>query len=524
MNSWSELQKNLVETNEFIAEIDVETITFTRMGNYKATPYNLEQNLITVPAAKSLKGVWRWWARTAIVGAFDGRVNYKEANKYLNKILGGTGKGEGSSLFRLEISDIKFPINFETNLSQICNEIDKFYEKAKDFLMDQRLRSYLPHNTKVSISLNPSNTVITIEHRNIPLYRYKNFVEGELIKKGPLKDYFVKSQLHIRSKNGRHRIVATLQIPNLNIYPKIPRVKLLLMKRRDNEDDTLNKANIDSQRIMNYLKRVKEEMAVLVSKGLRFKISLYGIRDEEKVNFLLSSFLLSLILGGIGSLTKRAFGSLKLISFRFREGLKIDRGIQEIFQELQDKEFIANELKETLKKLCDITITHAKRLFNISKTQESRSIPIVPSLSNIRIEVIECPSPDLSKIGGAFVKQTWKTKPVAQGRNLHTWILGLPRFQERTKTGYAIKVKRDHEIYEPLRRISSIGARYFKTRSKNFIIVFGLLSEDWPKDLWHIRSKNQPDYEKLVKEIPNGNSLQKVFDYAFEKVISLVCK
>jgi CRISPR type III-B/RAMP module RAMP protein Cmr1 len=515
MISWLELQKNLVDDHEFIAEIEVKTITFTRLGGYKATPYSLKQNLPTEPAAKSLKGVWRWWARTAIVGAYDGKINYRKANEYLNKILGGTDKDGGISLFRLEVSDIRFPADFSAKLIEISNEIDEFYRKVKDFLINQVSQLLLPHNTQVSVTLNPPDTSVTIEH-NKSLSQHKEHVDC-VIKQGPLGQYFVKSSL---GKRGC-MIVINLQIPKLNAYTQIPRVRLLLMKRGDREENNLRKNNIDSKKIMNYIERLKEEMAVLVSEGIKFRILLYGSKDEKNVNFALSSLLLSLILGGIGSMTKRAFGSLKLLSFRFRDDLKIAQEIQRVYHELRDREFVETELRETLEKLCYITIEHARRLFNICKIQGLHGIPIVPSLNNIRIEVVECKSLNLVKIGNAFVKQTWKPNPIAQGRNFHTWILGLPRFQERT--GYAIKIKDNHENYEPLRRLSSIGIRCFKTRNKIFVIVYGLLSGDWRKDdLWHIRRIDQRDPEQLVKKISIGNSLQEVFDNAFREVLKRV--
>lgn len=517
MSSWLEFQKNLVEAYDFIAEIDVETITLTRMGNYKTTPYSLKQNLFSLPTAKSLKGVWRWWARTAIVGAYNGRVNYKKANEHLNRILGGIGKDEGISLFRLEISDVRFPKDSDANLMKIINEIDKYYEKAKEFLILQEPQLSLPKNTKVSVTLNPSISGISIENQKILLHPYEMKL-GELIKDGPLGNYFVTSK---KAKKG-HKINISLKIPipNLNDYLKIPRIRLLLMKR-GNEEDVLDKNNIDSEKIIKYLERLKEEMSILVSTGLKFKILLYGSKEAEKVNFALSSLILSLILGGVGSMTKRAFGSLKLISFRFRHDLKISQEVQEVFQELQNKDFTKDELKNTLEKLCNITINYAKRVFNISKVQEFRGTPIVPSLSNIRIETIECSYPNLAKIGNAFLKQKWKQRLMVQGRDLHTWILGLPRFQE--ETGYA-KIKHNHKTYEPLRRISSIGARCFKTPHKNFIIVFGFLSDDWPMDLWHIRRKGQPEREKLVRDITIGSSLQSVFDQAFKEVLKRVCE
>lgn len=517
MSSWLEIQKEILNEQEFIAEINLKTITLTRLGSYKATPYSLNLNLLNEPTTNSLKGVWRWWARIAIVGAYSGKANYKKVNKHLNKLLGGAERNEGVSLFKLEVSDIEFPPNFKDRIAKISDGIDEFYKKAEDFLITQEPLLKLPQNTIVSVKLNPFAPKITIENKRIPLGRYKNRID-DIIKRGPLKDYFVDSQF----VSKHNRIEIKLRIPELNTYPQIPRIRLLLMKK-EAEEDTLTKNSVESEeekeKIKRYLERVKEEMSILVSEGLKFKVSLYGNGEVEKVNFALSSLLLSLILGGIGSITKRAFGSLKILSFKFKDSLKIDKEIEEIFQELVNKEFSKDELKRILERLCNITINYARRVFKIERVEEFCDIPTVPSLSKMRIEVIECTSPDLVKIGNAFVKQSWKTKPATQGRNVHTWILGLPRFQKRT--GYAIKQREGH--YDPLRRLSSIGVRLFKARNKNFIILFGLISNDWPRNLLHIRHRKQPEQEKPVKDITIGGSLHSVFDYAFKEVLKRVC-
>jgi len=496
MSSWTQLQEKLVQDYEFIAEIEVETITYMRLGNYKAVPHDLNEKLLNEPIAKSLKGVWRWWARTAIVGAYGGKVNYKEANKCLNKLLGGTGKGEGASLFRLEVSNIEFPENYKNMLKEINDEIDNFYNNAKNFLSNKVQKLRLPQNIKISVKLNPSDANITIEGKTELERWYQN---AEKLVKESLKDYFFEVK---KDK----KIIFNLKIPKLGSYIEIPRIKLLLMKRRDKgEEDTLRKDNIDSEGIRKYLERIKEEMRVLITKGIRFKIFLYGSKDPEKVNFAISSLLLALIFGGIGSLTKRAFGSLKLLSYKFRNNL-MDKRIQDIYQKLQNGKFAEEELRDMLNELCRITIEYAKKLFNISETQ-SYEIPIVPSLSNIRIEVIKkSRSVDLAKIGYCFLKQSWKRYPKESGRNLHTWILGLPRYQE--KTGYKCDEKFD------VRRISSIGVRYFEASGNYFIILFGLMSKDWCKKLYHVSGKGIPTSFSF-----NEDFLKNVFEYAFRKVL-----
>jgi CRISPR type III-B/RAMP module RAMP protein Cmr1 len=503
MSSWLDVQKNLVK-DELIAEIDVETISLTRIGGYKATPYSLNLDLLTKPVAKSLKGVWRWWARTAVVGAYYGKIDYKKANEHLSKFFGNT---KGIAKFKLEISDIKFPDKHEEKLNETIREIDKFYEGAKDFLLTRTPKLGLSQD-KISIVLNPVEPKIIINTRGSLDINLKEKIKMQ-INEGPLKDFF-KGEIKSTKKE---KIEINLKISNLYELIEIPRIKILLMKR-ETEEDTLSKDNIDNDKILNYLKRIKEEVATLITEGMKFKIAIYGYGNDEEVNFALSSFLLSLIFGGIGSITKRAFGSLKISSFTFGNTLEIDHELKNIIQDLQSKDFTENELKNTIKKLCEIAIKYAQQSFKIPTIQSAQTIPLVPSLHNIKIEVKESSTVKLDKVGNAFLKQTWKRNFRISGKNLHTWILGLPRFQQ--KTGYA---KKKNNNYSSERRISSIGVRYFKIKNRVFIILYGLLSSDWPEGLLHIsRSKKNGKLIETPIEI-RGSSLQNAFNYAFESVL-----
>jgi CRISPR type III-B/RAMP module RAMP protein Cmr1 len=502
MNSWLDVQKTLIK-DEFIAKIDVETISLTRIGGYKATPYSLDLDLLTKPMAKSLKGVWRWWARTAIIGAYYGEINYKNANEYLSELFGSTKR---SSKFKLEVSDISFPNNHEKRLKEIINEIDRFYEGAKDFVITRTSKLDLSHD-KVAVVLNPVEPKITIgTYRQLDLYLIKKQIND-----GPLKDFF---QGKIESRKGKIEI--NLNIPNLYKLTGIPRMKVLLMKR-ETEENILSKDNIDSNEILSYLKRIKEEIATLITEGMKFKITIYGNGNDKEVNFALSSFILGLIFGGIGSMTKRGFGSLKISLFSLNDTLEIDPELKNVIQDLQSKDFTENELKNTIKKLCEIAIKYVRQLFEIPSIQSSRTIPRVPSLHNIKIEVKES-TVKLDNAGNAFLKQTWKTNPRISGKNFHTWILGLPRFQRGT--GYA---KKKNDKYSSERRISSIGVRYFEIKYKVFVIVYGLLSGDWPEGLLHISKsrKSGKSIETSIEKIPGG-SIQDAFNYAFEKVLRKV--
>ncbi|MEM1546945.1 MAG: type III-B CRISPR module RAMP protein Cmr1 [Candidatus Methanomethylicia archaeon] len=432
MGNWLEIQNRILNEEDLIAEFDIETITPTRIGGYNAAPYSLRLNLSSDINAKSLKGVWRWWARTAIVGVFNGKIDYEKANTYLSKIFGGAKKDKRSSSFRLIVSNIE--------LSRIS--------------------------------------------RGLAEYKY-------------------------------------------NEYRRVPRIKLLLMGRRGES--------------------VEEERRGVINEGSRFKVSIYGERDNYKVNFALSSFLLSSIFGGIGSITKRAFGSVRISSFK-PGNINIDGEINSIINSLENKSFSAEELEKTLKELCSKTIEYARtfiskemkeKFIETSKySKKENEIPIVPSLSNIKINVIECRDFNLIDIGEVVLKQSWKKRLKMsiqeEGGELHTWILGLPRrhlLRGQRGFGYAIK-ERNGKYNFNVRRLSSIGIRCFKAKNnRNFIILFGLLSKDWPiENLYHlgerpVRSINiRPVKNINIRQCPgvNGSSLEKVFDVAFSEVSNLI--
>ena len=518
MSSWLIVQDRLVDIYDVIAKIDVETITFTRIGGYKSTPYSSTLDLFTQLSPKSLKGVWRWWARAAIVGAYKGSIGYREANEHLDMIFGGVGEGKGISSYTLRIEEISDEETFSARkreITKICKKLDTFYKSVRDFLQKQSQQQILPEKSEVSIRLNVVNPAVIIKNEEGRLNKNHLNIVHTLIMSGPLKEHCTsKPQLKREGKEIR----VDLSITNskmLNEYINIPRVRLLLMKRVG-EEDTLTRDNFNKQEVQKsvtkYLERVKEEIAGLLTKGLRFRIWLSGSKDTLKVNFALSSLILSLIFGGVGSITRRGFGSLKLLSMMIKEDVKIDPELKNIIDRLQSSG-LASEVKQILEELCKITINYAAKTFQIpvKKTQE---IPKVPSLSNIKIEVIECVDFNFQKIGEVFLKQRWKRHPTEPGRELHTWILGLPRFQENT--GYA--VKRDNK-YDPLRRLSSIGVRCFSNQDKSFLIIYGLLSDDWPKTLLHIRGKGHPHREKPVNQISDGGNLQKVFEGAFKNVL-----
>jgi CRISPR/Cas system CMR-associated protein Cmr1 (group 7 of RAMP superfamily) len=317
------------------------------------------------------------------------------------------------------------------------------------------------------------------------------------------------------------------------------------MPRKDKEDDELGGKNTDKE-ILAYLNRIKEELFTLVTEGMRLTIKIYGNKDKNKANFAISTFILALILGGFGSLTKRGFGSLKILNYKINDEVKNEE-IVNIINNLKDKSQINEEnLENNLNKLIKLSVNLARNIFNI-KPSDKITIPKVPSLMSntdfFRIEVKEVKRSKkvyeiLKEIGEAFLKQKWKTKKT--NGKFHTWILGLPRYVG--ETGYLIKEK--DELTGNIRRISSIAVRLYENSNRFFLILYGFLSKDWPikdkdKELYHKSIyKNRPPKVLPIKKIKimdpikgielsytnDDDFLKKVFDIAFNTISDKISK
>lgn len=399
MTGWVDIQQHLVRKYDLIAEIEAETITFTRLGGYNARPYSFELDILNGLSAKSLKGVLRWWSRAAVVGALGGTIDYAEANKYLKQIYGGVRRREGE----------------KTTASKIQLTVETIFPQSSE----QRAK----------------------DAQNI-------------------------HQKHHESRD---------QLP--------PRMRLLLLAGGQ---------------------RDKEERKTLETKNIKFKIQLLGERNPRLCNFVMASLLMTLILGGVGSMTRRGFGSLKPSSIRLGEDINWDTHLEDICNKLTSERFDANSLTDLLNDLRDKTIQYAKTCFKINYSQPGLSIPLVPSLHNLELRVLSCRNPNLSDLGEVFLRNTWRREKFLG----HTWVLGLPRNMKNT--GYFDERKR-------LRRISSIGLRIFSIHDSTFVILYGFLSHDWPERIKHKGRRQHEIIEKKYK-------LKETYKNAFQTIKSLVEK
>jgi CRISPR type III-B/RAMP module RAMP protein Cmr1 len=541
--NWFKVQQDLIE-KDLIAEFEVETITYTRIGGYKTTPFSYDLNLLNKNIAKSLKGVWRWWTRVAITGAYNGGIDYKQANKYLNEIFGGTvGERKSISLYQMEVKLKEEESDMKSKLEKWNNyvkKIDEIYEKMKQFM----IYIGLTKNINIICSLNPSAIHIDIKAKDLlPPPQFEE--EAKKIKEEAKKifsKHFYGYEMNKKKKQARIKLKLDDESYN---FAQIPRIKLLLMPRKDKENDELSGENTNKE-ILAYLNRIKEELFTLITKGIRFTIKIYGDKDKNKASFAISTFILALILGGFGSLTKRGFGSLKILNYKINDEVKNEE-IVNIIDNLKIKSQINEEnLKNNLNKLIKLSVNLARNLSN-TEPSDKTTLPKVPSLMSntdfFKIKVIEVKGSKrvdeiLKKVGDAFLKQEWRAeKKYKSNGGFHTWILGLPRYVG--ETGYLIKEK--GKLTGNIRRISSIAARLYENSNRFFLILYGFLSRDWPinkydkyEELYHksgFRKEQQVKNIKIMHPITGkivsvsaDDFLKKVFDVAFDTISYKISK
>jgi CRISPR type III-B/RAMP module RAMP protein Cmr1 len=267
-------------------------------------------------------------------------------------------------------------------------------------------------------------------------------------------------------------------------------------------------------------------------------------KDELRVG--IGSLLMALIFQGVGALTRRGFGAWEIqvdkdsIGEEYRDKLKDYIQIIKEFNEVEsegDATRIVNRL---------IQLIHGDFSELMGASREGRKMDGIPPFSLVSnnprifrfvIKGTMAPSPMdlLVKVGNATMKATWKgclhppMHPKAPDGRLHTWILGLPRGQKRGKHGYIV----DPKVFELGRRPSAISIHPLKRLSdkKWICMVYGFLSKDWPKTLYHLSpqfGENRVDTipvrsqgKHLTFNIPSeyDKFQEAVFNTAFDMVV-----
>jgi len=218
--------------------------------------------------------------------------------------------------------------------------------------------------------------------------------------------------------------------------------------------------------------------------------------SELEGRFAVSSLVLALTFGGLGSLTNRGFGRFKLKVSRHKE-------IQEKLNALYSSKD-SEEISTNLEQIINMSASYAKDYvkersedLNRLKTQNDEP-PISPSIHAYRrffryesVSILDSWYKSLECIGNATLKAKWKRAFRERGEQYHTWILGLPRHRwikgrNEEYVGYKAKNldRRQSETKNLDRRQSAIGFSVIKLNENRYsVVMYGFLTSDWHKVL-----------------------------------------
>ncbi|MBO3810273.1 MAG: type III-B CRISPR module RAMP protein Cmr1 [Candidatus Brockarchaeota archaeon] len=261
----------------------------------------------------------------------------------------------------------------------------------------------------------------------------------------------------------------------------------------------------------------------------------YSNLSEDDVRVGVGSLITALIFQGIGAITRRGFGSLEIVNYkfnRFQESLKHYESFLDGLRKVTSGRRAENLFKGLIK---DLHRDFAK-FFEVKNPiikSDEKGIPPFPIVSTddrifrFRVKEVSAESPMnfLNKLGNAVMKAQWKRllgMPVeeANGR-LHTWILGLPRGSTKHKHGYSISKR----VFKLGRRPSAISLHALRRLGESWLcLIYGFLSRDWPyKSLYHVSPRKDWQSIEQLKVLTHKKqeqfSLECVFRTAFDMVM-----
>jgi len=479
--------------DKLLAVISFENVTPTIIGGYNAAAASLKLGVAESVRLTEVKGLWRWWARALLLGC-NGRQGWGNTEEVWRKVADLLGSTEKPSRVSLRLV-------METNTCSLFKERkDGLLKEAEDY--SRRKISKLIEKVKKDKGQG-----------------------GRVASKGAVNRSAGKELYELAEK----------------LAENIPRTKIIGMGVPYNEgkikriikDGRVDEVMIDKMAKTN-AKYLVDKFFVLSPGELRGRIEVYddlrgkvGLNDNEQ-GFLVGSLLVALVFGGLGAITSRGFGAVRLSVSAGKESVRK-------FEELVKKIFSGENVEENLKKLVDLALEYGRRLVKVTGKGREFSIPSYPTVDldggAFRFDVVGVKARDslelLEKIGNATLKSKWKElknySVMRSGATLHTWILGLPRTQQ--KKGYYYEYKVDES-----RRRSAIHIRPLipprRGEEKWVVVLYGFISMDWDVDMLIHHGKvskkvMEYDVETVNSRVSTGRSgsredfIRDVFDAAF---------
>jgi len=308
-----------------------------------------------------------------------------------------------------------------------------------------------------------------------------------------------------------------------------PRLKLLCIRGREKKEERRKEKQENG---IYYYDVGDLEYSLKLLKQPRMELR------EVELRTGVGSLLMTIIFQGVGAITRRGFGAWAIRINKDNMGKEYMDKLGDYIQVIDELNRVrsSKDITNVIEKLIRLTSDDFLRFIEFSgESKMSEGIPPYPLVSRnrnifkISINSVRASSPMdlLIKIGNATMKSSWRRHLRLPSNEIHTWILGLPRGQKKEKKkeihGYAV----DPEIFDLGRRPSAISIHPLKRLSDDewICIVYGFLSKDWPKTLYHISLRRiKKRIERREERISiSDNLIRDAFETAFNMVITCLC-
>ncbi len=415
---------------ELVATINAKNTTPWWGGGPEAFTHIVSDNEVRVwlPTSETIKGGLRWVLRAAI-GNVCNKIS--EVDHLLSEFLGGTkkiGKREEHfcSKVRIEVESYADP---------------KYINELKNALTNGELKSFIDQCNRIAQKYKSIKLIDLLEILGWCLY-WTN--KGRVVDTNLIKSFGLKRFANNAFVNDiKHLLNAILSNDLLKHIVKlftIPRVKMIFMGSALSAEELLKKIPTPPNTI---------------GISIRVYVDKFCNNREDIAKLAILSLVFLLYARGIGKGVTRGFGRFRI------EHIDCDEEIKGIVNSLNSVD--AKRIQQALEDLKEKLISLAEKVFrltrstNVLRIPDLHSVQIRPIIANAKhpfpypirafanaTKLHKVPIDDvyeaLSAISYAVMKNTWKLiarHPVRSvGAAFHTWILGLPRYQQKQKTGY----------------------------------------------------------------------------------------
>ena len=289
----------------------------------------------------------------------------------------------------------------------------------------------------------------------------------------------------------------------------VPRVRLALMRHSGESMDEYR------ARVLGQLPALPESIHVNIRVGIAkgFEKRVYAhVSPTDICRLTLLALFHALVVHGLGRGSSRGFGRFQVKDVKvYTDGLDDPEGMLKKLSDLIKNDWMKalkgergeEGLEEAVRQVHEELVNAISALTSPKGSRKSLGRLAAPSFSSSStiIKVLENASVGdvydaLYVIGCSTLKQQWKNalnlRPLDSGVNVHTWILGLPRWQQ--ETGYTILEEvAGNDLCLP---VKTVREKRQDVRRKSVFLMFPSLD---PRLLVLVGYKTREDHSKMLE-------------------------